>query len=162
PIILLGCTNRPFTAGGFFMSPRFVLLLLTSALAVVLGLWSFPSSLAVQIVSKAGYWIILFATVWFAVVLMRSLRDVSEGLQAWRSWIIPAAIAVGVAGFFHVHEPHDYKIVADEVVLGLTAKQMHFAREAAVTVRGYEYAGNYTDLVTYVDKRPLFFPFVLA
>ena len=39
-----------------------------------------------------------------------------------------------------------------------TAMRMHFAREVAVVVRGYEMVGNFTPLAAYVDKRPLFYP----
>ena len=144
------------------MSSRFVLLLLTSALAGVLGFWSFTPQQAVDIVSKAGYWVVLAATGSFAIALVRSLSDSVAEVKAWRAWIVPGLIASAAAGFLHLHEPHEYKIVADEVVLGLTAKQMHFAREASVTVRGFEYAGNFTPMVTYVDKRPLLFPFLTS
>lgn len=144
------------------MSSRLVLLFLTSALAVVLGLWSFSPQQAVDVVSRTGYWVILAAAVSFAIVFARSLSDSLIEVQAWRTWVGPGLIAVGAAVFLHLHEPHDFKIVADEVVLGLTAKQMHFSREASVTVRGYEYAGNFTSMVTFVDKRPLFFPFLTS
>jgi len=38
--------------------------------------------------------------------------------------------------------------------------RMHFNREAAAMVRGYDLAGTFTALHVYVDKRPLFFPFL--
>jgi hypothetical protein len=144
------------------MSSRLILFLLTVALAMVLGLWSFTPKQAVEVVSKGGYWVILITTVSFVIVLARSLRGEVREVIFWRGWVGPVLAAVLVTALFHAHEPHEYKIVADEIVLGLTAKQMHAGREASVTVRGYEYAGNYTSLVTYVDKRPLFFPFLLA
>jgi hypothetical protein len=69
---------------------------------------------------------------------------------------------LAAAVFLHLYERHEFKIVMDEVVLQDTAMNMHFHREAAATVRGYELSGNYTSLVFYIDKRPLFFPFLLA
>ncbi|MEO7700420.1 MAG: glycosyltransferase family 39 protein [Opitutus sp.] len=144
------------------MRSRVVLLILTSALALVLGLWSFSPHAAVEVVSKGGYWIILVAALLLVIALSRSLKSEVRELRAIHGWWLPACVVIGAAGFLHLHESHEFKIVADEVVLGLTAKQMHFVREASVTVRGYEYAGNYTSFVTYVDKRPLFFPFLLA
>lgn len=144
------------------MPSRIILLVLTAALALVLGLWSFPPQQAVKIVSAAGYWVILAATISFAASLVRSLSDLPSHLKVWRSWWAPVLLVGGATVFLHVNEPHEFKIVADEVVLGLTARQMHFAREASVPVRAYEYAGNFTPLVTYVDKRPLFFPFLLS
>lgn len=144
------------------MSSRVILLSLTTALAVVFGLWTLSPAQAVAVVSKAGYWVILATTASFIIVLVRSLRDQTCELRRPGTWIVPVSIAMAATAFLHLNEPHEYKIVSDEVVLGLIAKQMHFAREASVTVRGYEYAGVYTPMATYVDKRPLFFPFLVA
>jgi hypothetical protein len=144
------------------MSRRILLLFLTTSLAVVLGFWSFTPVQAVALLKNGGYWMILTSFVCFAIVVVRSLRDTRAEIVAWRGWIGPVAIAMSAAVFLHLHENHEFKIVADEVVMQLTAKQMHFAREVAVVVRGYEYAGNFEPLVTYVDKRPLLFPFLLA
>lgn len=144
------------------MSSRLVLLVLTSALAVALGFWSFTPSEAVSIVRWGGYWITLLAVVAFLVVLVRSLRDVGSEVRLWRTWALPVGVAFLATAFLHLHEPHELKIVADEVVLQLTAKQLHFGREASVVARGYEYAGNFTPFVSYVDKRPLLFPFLLS
>ena len=144
------------------MSKRIILLGLTIALAVVLGFWSFTPQYAVELVRHYGYWLILIGAVSFAVAFLRSMGAAEISWRAWRSWLGPAVISLGAAAFLHLHEPHEFKIVADEVVLGLTAKEMHFSREASVSVRGYEYAGNFASLVSYVDKRPLFFPFLVA
>lgn len=144
------------------MPRRLLLLILVSALAVVLGFWSFTPKVALAIVRHGGYWFLLAAAAAFVVTLVRSLRGCSADLRPWREWVPPAIIALLAAAFLHVHEPHEVKIVADELVLGLTAKELHFAREATVTMRGYEYAGNFTTMGAYVDKRPLFFPFLLA
>lgn len=62
----------------------------------------------------------------------------------------------------HVHEPHEYKIVMDEVVLGGTALAMHESREVAVPARAYEFGGSFDTYGSFVDKRPLFFPFVVS
>jgi hypothetical protein len=62
----------------------------------------------------------------------------------------------------HVHEPHEYKIVMDEVVLGGTAMMMHYERQVAVPARAYEYGGNFDAYSSFVDKRPLLFPFAVS
>jgi hypothetical protein len=141
---------------------RLLLLVLTTALALVLGFWSFTPAEALKVVQWGGYWMILVAAIAFGVALVRSLRDVGPELRAWRGWWAPALVAVLGAGFLHLHEPHEFKIVADEVVLQMTARQMHFAREVSVVVRGGDYAGYFTPLATYVDKRPLFYPFLVS
>lgn len=144
------------------MSRRVLLLVLIAALAVTLGFWSFTPLEAMAVLKSGGYWLILAGFVCFAVALTRSLRDIGPEVADWRRWLAPVGVAAAATLFLHLHEPHEFKIVADEVVLQLTAKQMHFSREVAVTVRGYEYAGNFETLVTYVDKRPMLFPFLVA
>ncbi|HWA09853.1 MAG TPA: glycosyltransferase family 39 protein [Opitutaceae bacterium] len=147
------------------MLRKVILFSLIAALAIVLGFVSFhwaPGE-AVALVKRYGYWQILLVTTLFAHCLVRSLRaDVAVAARGWRVWVGPAALVLGAAAFLHVHERHEFKIVMDEVVLQDTAMRMHFEREAAAMVRGYDLAGNFTALNVYVDKRPLFFPFLLS
>lgn len=144
------------------MSRRFILIGLICALALVLAFWSFTPHRAVSLVRYFGYWSVLASVVAFSVALMRSLRGEQGRLLSWRVWWRPVAVALTAAAFLHLHEKHEFKIVADEVVLQLTARQLHFARDASVVVRGYEYAGNFTPMGSYIDKRPLMFPFLLS
>jgi len=144
------------------MSSRLLLFALVGALAVVLGFWSFTPGQALTIVKHGGYWITLVTVVCFVVALIRSLRGEWAHVRAWRGWTGPVLIALAATAFLHVHERHEFKIVADEVVLQLTAKRLHEDRQVGVVVRGYEYAGNFTPMMSYVDKRPLFFPFLVA
>ena len=147
------------------MLRKVILFGLIAALAVVFGFISFRHApeVAVGLVQRYGYWQILAVVVLFAVCLWRSLRDdAMAAARNWRVWVWPAALVLGVTAFLHVHERHEFKIVMDEVVLQDTAMRMHFEREAAAMVRGYDLAGNFTALHIYVDKRPLFFPFLLS
>ena len=144
---------------------RWCLFGLVALLAIVFGFISYRQApgAAVWLVRRFGYWQILTVTGLFAWTLVQSLReDVRQTVAAWRSWIGPAALILGSAMFLHVQEPHGFKIVMDEVVLQATAMRMHFAREVAVVVRGYEMVGNFTPLAAYVDKRPLFYPFLVS
>jgi hypothetical protein len=137
--------------------------MLSALLALVLGFWSFSPAQAVAVVRWGGYWFMLAATVAFAVVLVRSLRgELAAARPGWRGWWGPVLVALAAAAFLHLHERHEYKIVADEVVLQMTARQMHFFREASVVARGYDVGGTFLPLISYVDKRPLLFPFLLA
>ncbi len=144
------------------MSRKILLFGLVCALALTLGFWSFAPAQAVALVKDWGYWVVLLAFMAFVVSLVRSLRSESVGLGEWRMWWKPVGVALLATVFLHLHEPYGFKIVADEVVLQSTARQMHFHREASVVLRGYDYAGNFTPMGTYVDKRPLFFPFLLS
>jgi hypothetical protein len=146
----------------FFMSRRILLLGLICALAVTLGFVTFTAPQAVLAARYAGYWIVLIATLLFGFHLVRSLRPDWPQVAAWRTWWRPGLVLLAATIVLHVHEQHGFKIVADEVVLQLTAQRMHFAREAGVVLRGYDYAGNFTPFMVALDKRPLFFPFLLS
>jgi hypothetical protein len=138
---------------------------LIALLAIVFGFVSYRQApgAAVYLVRQFGYWQILTVTVLFFWTLGESLReDARQAVAAWRSWTGPAALILGAAVFLHVQEPHGFKIVMDEVVLQATAMRMHFDREVAVVVRGYEMVGNFNPLAAYVDKRPLFYPFLVS
>jgi hypothetical protein len=147
------------------MLRRGILFGLIIALAVVFGFVSFhgaPNE-AVRLVKDFGYWQVLLLFTLFAICTVRSLgAEARQAVVHGRIWIGPAALILAAAAFLHLYERHEFKIVMDEVVLQDTAMNMHFNREAAATVRGYELAGNYTSLALYIDKRPLFFPFLLA
>jgi 4-amino-4-deoxy-L-arabinose transferase-like glycosyltransferase len=149
-------------AAFLFMPKRFILLALIILLSLVLGLMTFTPVQAVNVVRYGGYWLVLPAFVLFATYFIRSLRDAWPQLREVRGWWRAGMLVLGMAVFLHVHERHEFKVVADEVVLGSTAMEMHFEREAAVVIRGYDYAGNFVPFNVYVDKRPLFFPFVLS
>ncbi len=145
------------------MPRRVLLLVLLVALALTLGFWSFAPREAIAVVRFGGYWFTLAATTCFLVTLVRSLRgEAWNEVRAWRGWWKPVTLTLLATTFLHVHERHEIKIVADEVLLGLTAKSMHLERQASVVVRAYDYAGNFTPMASYVDKRPLLFPFLLA
>jgi 4-amino-4-deoxy-L-arabinose transferase-like glycosyltransferase len=144
---------------------RWCLFGLIALLAIVFGFISYRHApgAAVSLVRRFGYWQILTVSGLFAWTVVESLMaDVRQSLAAWRSWIGPGALILGAAAFLHVQEPHGFKIVMDEVVLQLTAMRMHFEREVSVVVRGYDLVGNFTALAGYVDKRPLFYPFLVS
>lgn len=144
------------------MPRRLLLLLLTTALALVLGYLTFTPLQAVNLVHHGGYWLLLVTVGWFGWHLVRSLRDTSAEWRAVSRWWPSVVLILGLAGWLHVHEEHGFKIVADEVLLSSTARQMHFHRETAVILRGYDYAGNFTPMNVFLDKRPLLFPFLLC
>lgn len=144
------------------MPRRFLLLVLLTALALVLGYVSFTPIQAVNLVRHGGYWLLLVTVAWFAWHLIRSLRGTGDSWRDLRGWWPAGALVLAVSVWLHVHEDHGFKIVADEVLLSSTAMQMHFHRETAVVLRGYDYAGNFTPMNVFLDKRPLLFPFLLC
>jgi hypothetical protein len=147
------------------MGKKATLFGLIVALAVMLGFVSFrrmPLD-AIALVHWVGYWQVLLAAGLFAYCLWRSLRtDLRTAFAGGRNWMVPVAVVLAVTAFLHVHERHEFKIAMDEIVLQDTAMRMHFARQSDTMLRGYELAGNFSALQAFVDKRPLFFPFLLS
>lgn len=144
------------------MPRRLALFLLVTLLSLLLGYLTFTPGQAVKLVHHAGYWLMLATVGWFTWHLIRSLRDTGATWRDVRDWWPYAAFIVMLAGWLHVHEEWGFKIVADEVLLSSTAMQMHFERETAVVLRGFEYAGNFTPMNVFLDKRPLLFPFLVC
>jgi hypothetical protein len=147
------------------MSRRLLLFCLTVAFSVIVGFFTlrYSPEMAVRFVQRYGYWQILAVSVLFGIVVFRTLRaDVIATVREWRTWRGPAAVILLATLFLHVHERHEFKIVMDEVVLQDTAMRMHFDRQVGAVVRGYDLAGVFTALQVYLDKRPLFFPFLVS
>ncbi|HSI08235.1 MAG TPA: glycosyltransferase family 39 protein [Rariglobus sp.] len=140
-----------------------ILFTLIAALAVVLGFITFTPIQAIDVVIHAGYAVMFITYAWFAYHLAVSLKP---DLSGWRGrlqrrW--PTAVFLLLAALYlHVQERHEYKIVADELVIGNTAMQMHYERSASLALRAYDYANNFTVFTSSLDKRPLAFPFLLA
>ncbi len=145
------------------MTKRILLFVLIVLLAVQLGFLAFSPSQALNLIKDYGYAAMLLTHALFGWCLWKSLR---EETKRWRErvahrWGVMIFLLLATA-YLHVNERHEFKIVADELVIGNAAMQMHFERESALVVRAYDYASNYTVFTTVVDKRPLSFMFLLA
>jgi hypothetical protein len=143
------------------MAKRVVLLVLVSVLAVILGFVTFSPSQAVVVVRKIGYWVMLAEFSLFAFYLCRSLRDDFRA-TSWSRDSFWLALVLAGSCFLHVREPHEIKIMADEAVLNSTAYNMHFDRDPTMVIRAFDVAGNFVPSVVFLDKRPLFFPFLVS
>jgi hypothetical protein len=134
-----------------------------SALALTLGFWSFSPASAVLAFRKCGYLLTLIAFAGLIFYLWRLAR--------WRSmwiafcgggWRVVLFIVV-LSGFLHMQDRHGFKVVMDEVDLLSTSQRLHETREAARVERGYYLSGtNFVIMQGNLDKRPLFYPFLLS
>ena len=141
---------------------RVLLLALLALLAIVVGRVTVPSDQAVTCVVKGGYWVLLFIAGYFAYVVGRIVRDL------WREWR-PLRADLGIlclilvtGGVLLAHERYGYKILADELLLSGTSMGMHYNRDAAYPVRATTVQGPFQILQSVVDKRPIFFPFLVS
>lgn len=118
---------------------------------------------AVDIVSGFGYWSIALTFAGFVaagVVFFRRQKIDWRGLLKRHRYGILCVVLCTV--FLHMHEPHRYKVLADEYLLASTAQSMHYDRQAAYTLHAHYVRGVFTETFELLDKRHLFYPFLLA
>jgi hypothetical protein len=141
---------------------RLGLLVLASFAALLLGFVLIPDRPAITFVSRTGYWFVLVAFVIFVGALWQSFREEILSLR-WRriDWI--SVVVVGLGGIvLMVHETFGFKIVMDEIMLLGTSMSMHFDKTVLTPVRGNDIQGTFVILDGMMDKRPLFFPFLVS
>ena len=145
------------------MTKRIFLFVLLVLLALQLGFLTFPPAQAVGLVKDYGYAWMFVTHAWFGWFLWLGFRAESAGWwsRTKHRWRVMLFLLVATVAL-HVQEKHEFKIVADELVISNTAMQMHFERSSGMAVRAYDYASNYTVFNEMLDKRPLAFPFLLA
>jgi hypothetical protein len=135
---------------------------LLCALLGLLVLWGVEPEQAVRWVRYAGYYLTLMASVGLAVYLVQGYRaGVFSGLCAKDLKVGALAVVAGSWVLF-VHADFDYKIAMDDYLLAGTAKQLHETREVARTDFGRHMGSTFMPIAVTVDKRPWFYPFVVA
>ena len=143
---------------------RLGLFALTAAASLFFGFRFFPVPVAQAVLRQGGYYFILVTFVWWVLAAWRCWRP-AEAIPATPASRMPwvaAGLTAGLAVLAVSHEPYRSKILFDEYVLQSTAYNLHYFRENAAMVRGYEIQGVFLSTDSYVDKRPIFFPFLLS
>ncbi len=141
---------------------RLWLFLLCGALAVVVGFWAIPAHTAINLVSQTGYWLERVAVVLFLRALWLTFRGDLRAME-WRRLDLASVAVVTLAGIvLLVHETFGFKIIMDELMLLGTSMSMHFDRLVLTPTRGNDVQGAFVILDGMMDKRPLFFPFLLS
>lgn len=140
----------------------FWLLLGLGLVSLVIGRWILTPQQAITFVSRAGYWIVLGAFLGFAAAAWKVAR---RGLAGWKPSRADAgalALVLGCSLLWSAHEKHGFKILADEVLLLGTSMGIHYDREIGYPARASDATGPLLLSLKVVDKRPFFFPFVVA
>lgn len=142
--------------------PRLRFLIVAIIFAATLAFVAVPDRHAIRVVSYAGYWLVLLGFVSWLWALRRTF---AEDVCSW-SWrrLDPVGVATVVAGagVLLSHEGFGFKIVMDELMLLGTSMSMHLDRMVLTPMRGNDIQGAFVILDGMVDKRPLFFPFLLS
>lgn len=156
-------TPAPSSSLSFLTSDRRIwLFALLAALAVELGFFALRGEVAIVFVSRAGYWFVLAAFVLFCRALWQTFREDVRALR-WRKVDWASAAVVGLGGVvLLVHETFGFKILMDEIMLLGTSMSMHFDKTVLTPMRGNDIQGAFVILDGMMDKRPLFFPFLLS
>jgi hypothetical protein len=136
-------------------------VLLLGAMWVV-GSWALPASLALTVLTRAGYWLVLAAFIIWVWSLTKVLPKIWRTIQ-WTPADRWCAVGIGLAGtLLLVHEPPGFKILMDEIHLLGTSMAMHWERAVFVPQRANDLQGIFELMIGMVDKRPTFFPFLLC
>ncbi|HEY5229009.1 MAG TPA: glycosyltransferase family 39 protein [Opitutaceae bacterium] len=141
------------------------LFALVSVVSAAVGFKLVPDRLALGIVNNTGYWCVLAAFVLFGRALwlayrgdLAAIRKAGPGAFDWASLGV-----IGLGGMvLIVHESPGFKIVMDEVMLAGTSMSMHFSRTVLTPLRGSDIQGAFVIVEGMMDKRQLFFPFLVS
>jgi hypothetical protein len=145
------------------MHQRYIWLgFLTSVIiAFVLSFGPFDPKQSLQVVRYGGYWIIAISFGLFCYALVPVVKDVwFETTGKFRWGVFCGIFALGLVLF--VQEPWGYKVLMDELNLIATSLAMHLDREVILPVGSNRVSGEFFLMGDLVDKRPIFFPFLLS
>lgn len=134
----------------------------SAVLAIGLGFFAIPDLPAITFVSKVGFWIVLLT---FSLFVRAAWTEFSDEVRriGWAGidWVSVAVIGVGGTVLL-VHETYGFKIVMDEIMLLGASLSMHLDKTVLVPIRGSDIQGSFVVLDGLMDKRPLFFPFLVS
>lgn len=145
-------------------SSRLFLFVVSSTIAFVVGFILFDYDRCGQLVDLLGYWSILFTFAVFIGALLFILKEHWENAlrPVWVKNKYIAALIFGIWFLLGPMQEHEHGIVYDEHVIQATALQMHMTQHASAVTRAYPFDGEFKPLVSRLDKRPLFFPFLVS
>lgn len=146
---------------------KFTLFLLFGAFCLMWGIYASIGSPveSLKLIRFGGYWMILACFIAWVIGCYQAYPGMIKK-DGWR-WLTLRKHRWGIALvlFFFVlvqfQFSKDFKILLDEPVLMNTSRMMHFEREVMVVSNAHRVDGILA-AKGYVDKRPMFFPFLLA
>lgn len=142
---------------------RLVWLLLGLGIAaVIVGRFVLTTEQALTVVSRGGYWLMLANFGLFGAAVWRLVRRHGSGWRPERADWGAAALVVACSVLWAAHERHGFKILADEELLLGTSMGIHYDREIGYPARASDVTGPLQLNLKVLDKRPYFFPFLVA
>ena len=149
----------------FWSRPEFRLGLfgLTAVAAVYFGFIGWAPETGGMLVKRFGYYVLgLTFGLWLVALWeLSQQRRGALGLSSRERW--GAGLAIGLFTLLAFNaEPFRSKVLFDEFVLQSTAFNMHYFRDTATMVRGYDILGVFVSTDNFLDKRPNFYPFLVS
>lgn len=142
---------------------RLALLGLAGVAAIYFGFIGLDVETAGMLVKLYGYYVMLLTFVLWVWALWCLWQRRLPGAAPDGREILGAGAVIGLFSLMAVTaEPFRSKVLYDEFVLQSTAFNMHFFRDTATMVRGYDVLGSFLSLDNYLDKRPNFYPFLIS
>jgi len=145
---------------------RFLLLILIVTFSVFVGKFAFDSEFEVISFKYSSYWFIFILFGLFVLSLYRGYCGwVCHCVQnkVWKQIPILDLAFIALATVLTIRaEPVQFKILMDEHVIAATSKVMSEARLVYVPTRAYHMLNSYEYLNGFVDKRPIFFHFMVS
>ncbi|HEY4300814.1 MAG TPA: hypothetical protein VGM73_08075 [Candidatus Didemnitutus sp.] len=144
---------------------RLALFGLSGVASAYVGFLGLSVAHAEAVVKRGGYYVMLAAFALFLHALWRLHRSGAPGADPplTRRQRVLALAAIAVFSLLAIaSDRFQSKILFDEFVLQSTAFNMHFFRDVATMVRGYDIQGVFLSTDNYLDKRPYFYPFVVS
>ncbi len=129
--------------------------------AFVLNFVVFDTEQSLQVVRYGGYWIITVSFVLFCFTLFPVIKSFWHETSGFFSWGLFSVIFV-LGLLLFVHEPWGYKVLMDELNLVVTSLAMHLDREVIIPLALQRVGGELFFGSELVDKRPVFFPYLLS
>lgn len=137
---------------------------ISAVVAVYVGFVAVPVSTAEAWVTRGGYYVMLVTVGLFCHALWRLRGEFARHSRALtaREAVVTAALIAGFSFLAINSEPYRAKILNDEYVLQSTAFNLHYYRDVATMVRGYDLQGSFVSTDNFLDKRPFFYPFLVS
>jgi hypothetical protein len=130
--------------------------------SLALGFWLVPADLALGVVRRFGYVVLLAAFLTFVLAIVRLFFSSGQRPTWSRGDLALALASAACAALWQILEPHGFKVLMDELVVNGTALTMHADREVLFPLRAHVVDGQFLLLGGVVDKRPGFFPFLTS
>ncbi len=136
---------------------------LSAVVAVYFGFIGLEVEVGGMVVKRYGYYFLLTAFALWVVALGRLWRRRAADDYPSRREYLWAGLAIASLSLVAIGaESFRSKVLYDEFVLQSTAYNMHYFRDTATMVRGYDILGVFLSTDNFLDKRPNFYPFLVS